>query len=175
MAYLKRLFTPSLSEDLQDALWIDTWAASFEKMRLIHGAGFKLPDENGNYHAGCEEVQDTTRWQVKLYEEKIRDINDFLIQNLSTKKLTAPDHTAFVCEWNSNPKHKFFADAFLDRTKNFDLHVMICNGHTTSSQRRNFIFEDILSEYIKANQISKTNTICIDKNGEKVCVEIFGK
>jgi len=152
MEFIKRLFTPELTEKFQDALWIDVWAASFEKMKLIHGVGFKLPDKNGNYHAGCDEVQDTTTWQARLYEEKIRDINNYLIENLSTKQLQVPDHTAFVCEWNSNPKYKFFADAFINRTKNFDLHVFVCNGNVSSSQRRNFIYEKILSDYIKANQ-----------------------
>ena len=151
VSHLKKIFTSGFSEEFRDALWIDTWAASFEKMRMVHGIGFKLPDENGNYHAGCDEIQDTTKWQAKLYQEKIKYINDFLIENFSTKQLSVPEHTAFVCKWNSNPKFKFFADKFLERTKNFDLHVLICNGDTSSMQRRNFIYEDVLSEYIFSN------------------------
>ena len=120
-------------------------------MIAIQGIGHKLPDENGNYHEGCVEVQDTTKWQVKLYEEKVRDINNFLIENFSTKKLSAPEHTEFVCKWNGNPKYKFFADKFVKDTSNYKFRVMICNGNTTSNQRRNFIFEDILSNYIKSN------------------------
>ncbi len=135
----------------EDALWIDVWAASFEKMKAIPDCGHKLPDENGEYHKGCEEVQDTTKWQVKLYEEKIKDINNFLIENLSTKKLSVPEHTEFVCKWNDNPKYKFFADKFVRDTSNYKFRIMICNGNTTSNQRRNFIFEDILSSYIKSN------------------------
>ena len=49
--------------------------------------------------------------------------------------------------------------------------VLEINGFSTESIKTDC---DLL-EFKKANQISKTNTICIDKNGEKVCVEIFGK
>lgn len=139
------------SPHFEGALWIDVWAASYEKMRVVSGAGYKLPDQYGNYHAGCPEIQDTTIWQAKLYEEKISAINNFLTENLSSKQLEVPNHTEFVCKWNSNPRHKFFADRFLENTKHFDLRVMICNGNTTSGQRRNFIYEDILSDYIKSN------------------------
>ena len=139
------------SEYFNDALWVDVWAASFEKMKAIQGIGHKLPDENGNYHEGCVEVQDTTKWQVKLYEEKIRDINNFLIENFSTKQLEVPDHKEFVCKWNSNPRYKFFADKLINDTSHYDMRVMICNGNTTSGQRRNYIYEDILSDYIKDN------------------------
>ena len=46
--------------------------------------------------------------------------------------------------------------------------VLEINGISTASIKTDC---DLL-EFKKANQISKTNTICIDKNGEKVCVEI---
>ena len=138
-------------EFMQDALWVDVWAGSHEKMVDMPGYGHKLPDENGNYHGGCEEVQDTTEWQAKLYQEKVKDINDFLIENFSTKKLVVPDHKEFVCKWNSNPKNKFFADKLIEKNKNFDLRILICNGDTTSGQRKNFIYEDILREYIISN------------------------
>lgn len=167
----------NLKSDLfNDALWLDIWAASYEKMKIVEGVGFKLPDENGNYHAGCKEIQDSTIWQAKLYEEKVNTINNFLIENFSTKKLTVPDHKEFVCKWNSNPKNKFFADLFLKRTKKFDLHVMLCNGNTTSGQRRNYVYEDILREYIlsnqnicfyltsKINEIESDNVFYIDDN-----------
>lgn len=164
------------SELFNDALWLDVWAASYEKMREVPTGGYKLPDENGNYHAGCVEVQDSTIWQAKLYEEKIREINIFLTENFSTKKLTVPNHLEFVCKWNSNPRNKFFADLFLKRTQNFDLHVMICNGNVTSGQRKNFVYEDILREYIlnnqntcfyltaKINEIESDNVFYIDDN-----------
>lgn len=157
MEFVKKSLYSTSTDDVREALfhnalWIDTWAASFEKMSRMPGIGFKLPDENGNYHAGCEEIQDTTKSQAKLYVEKINQINDFLLACLSSKKLTPPDHTAFVCQWNFNPRYKFFADGFLKRTSKFDLRIMICNGNTTSTQRRNFIYEEILAEYIKANQ-----------------------
>lgn len=160
----------------KDALWIDVWAASYDSMRSLVGHGYKLPDEHGNYHPGCPEIQDTTVWQTKLYKEKIEAINNFLIENLSTKQLQVPDHKQFVCKWNSNPRHKFFADKFLHNTKHFDLRVMICNGNTTSGQRRNFIYEDILSDYVrnnpnicfyftsKINEIYSNNVFYIDDN-----------
>jgi len=163
---------------MKDALWVDVWAASFEKM-IVTGFGHKLPDENGNYHRDCEEIQDTTEWQVKLWQEKIKDINEFLVENFSTKQLVVPDHKEFVCKWNSNPRHKFFADRFLDRTKDFDLHVLICNGDTTSGQRKNFVYEDILSNYIisnpnicfyltaKINEIKAPNVFYIDNEFPK--------
>ena len=164
------------SEFFDDALWIDVWAASYEKMREIETGGYKLPDENGNYHSGCKEIQDSTIWQAKLYQEKINNINSFLIENFSTKQLEVPDHKEFVCEWNANPKNKFFADSFLKRTQNFDLHVMICNGNTTSGQRRNYVYEDVLRDYIlnnpkicfyltsKINEIQANNVFYIDDN-----------
>jgi hypothetical protein len=164
----------------EDALWVDVWAASFEKMQRVDcgedGVRFKLPDEFGNYHADCEEIQDSPTWQQKLYSEKIGYINEFLATNFSTKRLEVPDSKEFICKWNSNPKHKFFADIFLKRTKKFDLRVMICNGNTTSSQRRNFIYEDILRDYIlnnpkicfyltsKINEIEADNVFYMDDN-----------
>lgn len=162
------------SAHFEGALWVDVWAGSFQKMQVVPGAGFKLPDEFGNYHAGCTEIQDTTKWQTKLYREKIADINNFLIENFSTKQLEVPDHTEFVCKWNSNPRHKFFADRFLKNSSHFDIRVMICNGNTTSGQRRNYIYEDILSDFIKSkpnicfyltskiNEIEAENVFYID-------------
>jgi hypothetical protein len=178
------LFSTSLSQikmglgdyfDEND-LWIDVWAASYEKMKPLMGYGFKLPDENGNYHPGCKEIQDTTKWQTKLYKEKVQQINDFLLLNFTNKKLEVPDHKQFVCQWNDNPQYKFVADKLVRENKNFDLRVMICNGHTSSAQRENFIYEDILKVYItdhpnicfyltaKINELKLPNVFYIDDN-----------
>ena len=141
---------------LKDAFWINTWVGSLDGARDFvlsdHSYVILLPDANGAFSRNSEQIQDTLSFQKRLYTQRINALNEYFAENFSTRVVPLPLEKDLVCVWNSNPKNKILVDNLVDKNSKFDISVLICNGNTVSSQRENFIYEDIIKQYVIDNQ-----------------------
>lgn len=141
---------------LKDALWLNVWVGAVKGSRIFtlkDGCKVLLPNAQGFYSLdSSEEIKFTNNWHVRMYQERIQEINEYLLMNFSSKKLTPPTTEDLIVEWNSNPKNKQIIDDLLTKNDKYKVSVILCNGRISSSQNTNFIYEDILRDYIVENQ-----------------------
>jgi len=140
---------------LRDAFWINTWVGSLDGARDFifadNSYAVLLPDANGFFSQNSEKIQDTLSFQRRLYAQRINALNEYFAENFSTRVVPLPTEEDLVCTWNSNPKNKALVDSLVEKNSGFDSTVLICNGDTMSSQRENFIYEDIIRQYVSDN------------------------
>lgn len=141
---------------LKDAFWINTWVGSLDGARDFILADnsyvILLPDANGLFSQKSEQIQDTLLFQKRIYTQRINELNEYFAENFSTRKIPLPSEEDLICKWNPNPKNKSSIDDLINKNSKYDISVMICNGDTVSSQRENFIYEDIIKQYVIDNQ-----------------------
>lgn len=158
MESIKNYFIEAFYPFLKDAIWLDIWVGSikgaFNYTRPEGGSRVLLPCANGKYSLQhSEEIKFTNYWHVRMYEERIQELNDLLaLTSFTTVRIKPPTSSDLVVRWNDNPKNKELVDSLLEKNKNFDLSVIICNGPTFSKQNTNFIYEDVLRDFILANK-----------------------
>ena len=157
MEAVKNFFIESFYPFLKDAIWLDIWVGSirgaFNYTLPEGGSRVLLPVSNGRYSLQhSEEIKFSNYWHVRMYQERIAELNDQLSLSFSTVQVKPPTTTDLIVKWNSNPKNKALVDDLLNKNKDFDLTVLICNGPTQSQQNTNFIYEDILRDFISEHK-----------------------
>ncbi len=142
-----------------NALWIDVWLGTLKGCKeVIDDNGIQrwiMPDENGKYILGKNDIFDNINWQQKICNQNIDIINEYFMLNFSNKKIPYPSYDDLIKKRNLNPKNKNQADKLINIIEKFNLCIFLANSNTESLQRENFSYEEFLLDiYSKYNNVA---------------------
>jgi len=149
----------------KNAIWVDVWLGTLNGCREVGDENgvqrWIMPDENGQYILGKNDIFDNVYWQQKICNQNIDFINQYFLMNFSSKKIKYPQLEDVINKGTSNPKKKNEADLLISNLDKFKLKVFIANSHTESLQRPNFFYEEYLEnlfdEYVDVAFILSNN------------------